>query len=237
MSFYRRPITSNAQRHQLVNEFEAFDDEGDDELDALVLSSNSTNRASHHQVITLGEPTNPGTLYSSGGEESIPGAYDFEPQAYDGAPTSTPPSISTSSRPSPLSPTSQVSTTGRSRVNNSISIVSRFLPTAIVQRLGLVSPANNSESEGEGHGLLFSSTEGEEDETGDRTSYPPQSHLPLPSRPPSFLPPGTVAPTRRIIGSGQGNDGVVRAPQSISCAVSYLIESCCSTVRESECQT
>ncbi|KAI5480005.1 metal homeostatis protein bsd2 [Pseudohyphozyma bogoriensis] len=224
------PPGSGSRYEQLTSpDFGAFDDEDDEAAHPLAASSTS---ASGAILPTHTAPYDPHFAPAP----PIPGGYNFEP-SYDHPRPSHPPDGGAASR-APASNAAPPSAGGQhrssislhSRSPSSSAAISAFLPDAYHRRLLSLrdrllpafatpspAPANaghdsdhqasESEPEGEGHRLLFSHDQSDDDTpTRSNQRYPPPSHLPLPARPPPG-PAGGLA-THRIVGGGQGNDGV-----------------------------
>lgn len=165
---------------------------------------------------------------------SIPGGYDFEPQLNESGPSS---SANTTSRSrsslnsrrntsnnaiSNSTVTSNNNNDNNNNRNQLLSLSERLLPSSIYNRIAPTFNSNVSDSTREDHGLLFGQEEGIEEELdhdefitredrSNQSTYPPRgtaSHIPLPSRPPSFIPTSNGANGGRIFGGGQSNDGV-----------------------------
>lgn len=217
--FGRRASRSSvSSRHQSsAPDFGAFEEPSDGEEDAPILGRNPTGPSSPRGGrIALGDDLDdPLTAAArsrdqgatSAGRESfsLPGGYDFEPQANEGGPA---PSSNHHSRPSPSnpSPNSALGAAARS-YQRPLSLRERLLPAAIYSRL-----SRPQHEHSEDHGLLFSHDGQDEDtDTARESTYPPRgavNHVPLPARPPQFAAPPTTNPSTRIFGGGQGNDGV-----------------------------
>ncbi|GAA5859732.1 hypothetical protein JCM1840_006429 [Sporobolomyces johnsonii] len=167
---------------------------------------------------------------------SIPGGYDFEPQAYEGGSAGgaalPPPVVRQASRPVLSASGSRVSFTAAQPSPGHIygvergsyggegagsgggrtgwrGLLSRFAagPGGVDRR------ERDGATGGEGHGLLFDEsdeTDTEHHPHASSASYPPRnSHLPLSPRPPQFAPPPeSRVGAGRVFGGGQGNDGV-----------------------------
>lgn len=167
-----------------TNDYEAaFDDEHDDEHD---------DEPGRHSALHLGTSYSPLLEQPEEHHEpapALPGAYDFEPQISDRAPST--PRAGRTQGPSPAR-------------HRPLSLAERLLPPALLARLGLA-PASTPEDDS-----LLTSLD-DDAEPAHSQAYPPRgnsiaAHVPRPSRPPSF--PAPRAPTGRVFGGGQGNDGV-----------------------------
>ncbi|KAK4701352.1 hypothetical protein P7C70_g4880, partial [Phenoliferia sp. Uapishka_3] len=123
------------------------------------------------------------------GTASIPGAYNFEPEG--GTPTHS------RSQSRPTLPRLSQASPARS-YHRPMTLSERLLPAALYARLSTArgDHQQNESDSVEDHGLLFSHDGQDEDDPDpdphSATTYPPRgtpSHVPLPSRPPSFAPP------------------------------------------------
>ena len=210
-SFARRGSSYQPAQQDFEPDFDAAF--GSDDEDNQPLTRGGSGPRSPHR--SLSQHDSDDSPLNSNETNTLPGGYNFE------QPT-TPPALA----PAPQLSSHNSATARAAQAppnSNSLNFVTqlgnRFLGRLGVQQtiFGAQQPrsARNDEGEehdeasGEGNALLFSH-DGDGHDSSDRnpSSYPPRNaHLPLPSRP-SVFGAGRAAPSGRVFGGGQGNDGV-----------------------------
>ncbi len=214
-SFARRGSSYQPAHQDLEPDFDAAFGSDDEEDEPL--NRGGSGPRSPHSLLSQNDPDrHPLNSHSDQSEtDNIPGGYNFE------QPT-TPPTLAPA--PRLRSHNSATARAAQAEPNsNSLNFVTqlgnRFLGRLGVQQtmFGAQQPRSSRSEEGEGHdeasgegnALLFSHDgDGHDSSDQNASSYPPRNaHLPLPARPPVFRA-TQAAPSGRVFGGGQGNDGV-----------------------------